>query len=374
MLFEPYHLGGVRLSNRVVMAPMTRSRAAEGDLATRSMATYYAQRATAGLIVTEGTQISGEGKGYLDTPGIHSPQQVEAWSHVVRAVHQNSGVIFAQLWHVGRVSHPSTRPPGVPSVSSMPAQARNTYCYGSTPSGQPGRVEVDAPIALDTAGISRVLQDYVHAANAARQAGFDGVEIHAANGYLCEQFINAGFNKRTDRYGGASIDDRLRFTLEVVDAICGELGSNRVGIRISPFGRQADMHAFDGEEETWLALASRLASRHLAYVHLSDQQNAGISNISVDFLRRFRERYSETLIVAGGYTRDSAEAVLSNTLADLVAFGRPFIANPDLVFRLQKGLPLAGFDRDTLYGGGDQGFIDYPQWKHHKEDENNATA
>lgn len=344
------------------MAPMTRSRASVSGVPSPHAPTYYAQRAGAGLIVTEGTTVSKQGQGYLWTPGIYTDEQVSMWRHVTEAVHHLGGKIFVQLWHVGRVTNRKLLGEGLEPVSSAARRAANTFCFGELKDGETGPVPADMPQALTVDGIKKVIGEFVTAAQNAMDAGFDGVEIHGANGYLFEQFLNAGFNTRTDSYGGGSMADRLRLTLETVDAVSAAIGARKVGIRVSPFGRQADMHAFDGEEETWLALASALAGRSLAYVHLSDQQNAGILNISDDFLSRFRKCYEGTLIVAGGYTSSRANAVLQAGLVDLVAFGRPYIANPDLDVRMRDGHPLAEFDRNTFYGGGAKGYTDYPPY------------
>ncbi|MGY1424790.1 alkene reductase [Lysobacter sp. A289] len=360
-LFDRYNLAGLALRNRVVMAPMTRSRAADTvpDAAT---AAYYQQRGTAGLIVTEGSQVSDEGRGYLFTPGVHTPAQVEGWKSVTDAVHTRGGAIFAQLWHVGRVSHVSVQAEARAPVSSVAKVAEGTTAFAYDQQGQPGPVQASMPRALETAEIPRITQDFVAAAHNAVAAGFDGVELHGANGYLLEQFINAGLNTRDDRYGGATIEDRLRFTLETVDAVTAAIGPGRVGIRLSPFNRIFDMPAFEDEADTWLELARQLSSRQLAYVHISNRDVLVATDEGKRFLEAFRQAYVGTLIIAGGYTRETAEADLAAGLADLAAFGRPFISNPDLVARLQHGWPLAEPDRDTFYGGTTVGYVDYPEY------------
>ncbi|MGY0560459.1 MULTISPECIES: alkene reductase [unclassified Luteimonas] len=360
-LFDPFNLSGLELRNRVVMAPMTRSRAADTvpDAAT---ATYYQQRATAGLIITEGSQISDEGRGYLFTPGMHTPAQGEGWKAVTDAVHARDGVIFTQIWHVGRVSHVSVQTGGRAPVSSVAKVAEGTTAFAYDEQGQPGPVQASMPRALETAEIPRITQDFVAAAHNAVAAGFDGVEVHGANGYLLEQFINAGLNTRDDHYGGATIEDRLRFTLETVDAVTAAIGPGRVGIRLSPFNRIFDMPAFDGEADTWLELARQLASRKLAYVHVSNRDVLVATDEGRRFLEAFRQAYDGTLIIAGGYTRETAEADVSAGLTDLAAFGRPFISNPDLVARLQNGWRLAEPDRNTFYGGTTAGYTDYPEF------------
>lgn len=357
-LLTPYNLAGLPLTSRVVMAPMTRSRAKD-TIPDSSTAHYYRQRAGAGLIITEGSQISQEGQGYLFTPGIFSSEQIEGWRRVTEDVHTDGGKIFIQLWHVGRISHTSIQPEGRAPVSAVNTLAQNTTCYGFTPDGQPGQVQVTPPRAVSTTEVSRLSYDFVSAAKNAISAGFDGVEIHGANGYIFEQFINGGLNTRTDHYGG-SVENRLRFLLETVDLMAEAIGSTRIGLRIAPFGRLSAMPPFADEKETWLAVARALSSRKLAYVHLSDQDSLCGNLLNREFLREFRDAYQGTLIFAGSLTKDVAQAMLSEGLIDLAAFGRPFISNPDLVERFAKGAPLAPFDRATFYGGDDRGYIDYP--------------
>jgi len=361
-LFTPSNVGDTPLVNRIVMAPMTRSRAQEGDTADALTATYYRQRATAGLIITEGAQISVQGQGYLFTPGIYNQQQVEGWKKTTEAVHQAGGKIFIQLWHVGRVSHTSLQENGQAPVSAVAVTAKETTCFARDEQGNAGRVPVSTPKALTASEIKDVVNDYVIAAQNAIKAGFDGVEIHAANGYLLEQFINGGLNTRNDNYGGESIDNRLRFVLEVTDAVAEAIGAEKTGIRLAPFGRLFDMHAFEGEEQTWLQLADALNSRQLAYVHLSDQQTLGAQAIPDGFTDKFRATYTGTLIIAGGFDKQRAEEYLRNDKADLIAFGRPYIANPDLAERMKNDWPLNEVNRDTMYGGSAEGYTDYPFW------------
>jgi N-ethylmaleimide reductase len=363
-LFDPYNLGPIHLANRIVMAPMTRSRARNPALAPDAdTARYYAQRAGAGLIVTEGAPISVEGRGWAFTPGIHTPEQIAGWRSVADAVHAKNGVIFAQIWHVGRANHVSLQPNRQAPVSSVDSQAQGAVSFSYDEAGNPAFLPQSKARALETYEIQRVTDDFVRAAQNARIAGLDGVELHAANGYLFEQFINGALNNREDRYGGASIENRLRFTLETVDAVTAAIGGERTGIRLSPFGRYNDMHPFEGEDETWLALAAELSKRPLAYVHLSDQQTLGAQAIPDGFIDKFRRAYSGTLMVAGGYTGKSGQAVLDAGRADLIAIGRPFISNPDLVERLRNGWPLTEPDRATFYHGGHHGYIDYPAWE-----------
>ncbi|MFJ4156282.1 alkene reductase [Pseudomonas sp. NPDC089752] len=353
-LFENYDLAGLELPNRFVMAPMTRSRALD-MVADDLTAEYYAQRAGAGLIVSEGSQISEEGRGYLFTPGIHTQEQVEGWKKTTRAVHEAGGRIFIQMWHVGRVSHTSLQPDNLAPVSSVPIKAQATYSFTYDVNGVPGQVPSSQPRALTIAEIHRITNDYVAAAQNAMDAGFDGVEIHAANGYLFEQFINGGLNQRADVFGG-SIENRLRFLLETIDAMVDRIGKDKVGVRISPQGRLFDMHTFPGEKETWLKLAAELTKRDIAYVHISDM------GITQEFLKEFRAAYKGTLILACSFDQITAEKALAEGLGDLIAFGRPFISNPDLVERMRNDWPLAAGDRNTFYGGGVEGYTDYPRF------------
>ncbi|WP_133000325.1 alkene reductase [Luteimonas arsenica] len=363
--FEPCDLGGLALRNRIVMAPMTRSRATT-TVPDALTATYYAQRAGAGLIVTEGAQVSEQGRGYLFTPGMHTKAQVAGWKAVTDAVHAAGGAVFAQLWHVGRLSHCSLQPGERAPVSAVAKAAAGVQAYGYREDGTPGQMPASTPRALAAGELPGITGDFVAAARNAIEAGFDGVEIHGANGYLFEQFINGGLNTRDDAYGGSDIGNRLRFVIETVDAVVAAIGGDRVGIRLSPFNRVFDMPAFEGEAETWLALARELSTRGLAYVHLSNRA-AIMASAGEDFLRAFREAWGGTLILAGNYTRESAAADLEGGLADLVAFGRPFIANPDLVERLRNGWPLAEGDTATFYGGGAVGYTDYPAYRREPE-------
>ncbi|EOY8347185.1 alkene reductase [Escherichia albertii] len=366
-LFTPFQAGDTNLANRVVMAPMTRSRAISDDTPDGLTAKYYQQRASAGLIITEGSQISVQGQGYLFTPGIYSDAQVQGWKKVTKAVHDAGGKIYIQLWHVGRISHTSLQANGQAPVSSVAVKDNNSTCYARDENGKPGPVPVSEPRALSIPEIKAVVQDYVQAAKNAIRAGFDGVEIHAANGYLLEQFINGGLNTRQDEYGGADTNNRLRFVLEVTDAVSTAIGSGRTGIRLAPFGRLFDMHPFDGEEETWLMLADKLSARSLSYVHLSDQQTLGEQAIPAGFIEKFRAAYSGPLIIAGGFDRQRAEAYLQEGKADLIGFGRPYIANPDLVERMVNDWPLNDVNRATVYGGDEKGYTDYPFWSDSRE-------
>ncbi|MYN29496.1 alkene reductase [Duganella levis] len=359
-LFSSYDMAGLRLANRVVMAPMTRSRAANGvaDVLTER---YYGQRASAGLMISEGIAVSQQGTGYLFTPGLYTEDQAEAWRRVTHAVHADGGRIFAQLWHVGRNSHVSLQEAGHAPVSPVARRAEDVQTYAWVTPGVPGHVATSDPRSLDSDEVKSIIHDFVAAGSRAIQAGFDGVEIHGANGYLFEQFINGELNTRQDCYGG-SIENRLRLLLETIDELSKLIGSQHIGVRISPFGRLYDMRAFDDETETWLVLAEELGKRSLAYVHLSDQRTLG-ADCDTEFFTKFREAYPGTLIIAGGFNQASAEAALKAGKADLIGFGQPFIANPDLVERMANGWPLAEVQRATMYGlHGARGYTDYPRY------------
>lgn len=360
-LFDSYNLSGLQLTNRVVMAPMTRSRAVD-TVANEATALYYQQRAGAGLIISEGSQVSPQGVGYLFTPGIHSDEQVAGWKKVTGAVHEAGGRMFAQLWHVGRISHTSLHENNAPPVGASTKVAQSTTSFAYDEHGNPGPVQASEPRALRTEEVAEVVQQFADAAKNALSAGFDGVEIHGANGYLLEQFINAGVNDRSDQYGGSTIEGRLRLVLEVVDAVIAQVGAHRVGIRLSPFNRIFDMPAFDGEQQTWLALAHELSGRQLAYVHISNRDALIKTGEGQAFLKRLRETYTGTLILAGLYTKEEGERDIREGWADLVAFGRPFIANPDLVERMKNAWPLTVPDQNTFYGGDDVGYTDYPEY------------
>jgi len=370
-LFTPFKLASLPLANRIVMAPLTRARA-PGDVATETVALYYTQRATAGLIVSEGTPISREGQGYLFNPGVYTPEQIAGWRLTTQSVHAVGAKMFAQIWHVGRVSHPSIQTGGLDPVSGSSKTAQGATAFGFKDDGTPGMVATTRPRQLAGDEVARVVQDYADAAANAIEAGFDGVEIHGANGYLLEQFLNPLVNDRDDDYGAASMDNRLRFALEVVDAVVARIGRERVGIRLSPYGRLFDMPLYDDIDATYTALATALGERGIAYVHIMDQSGYGmgdkatgptVSDKIQDLLRVFRTRLPGTaLILAGGMTRERANRLIEDGVIDLAAFGQPFISNPDLVARLRNGWPLAEPDRATFYGGDAKGYIDYPPY------------
>jgi N-ethylmaleimide reductase len=357
VLHTPLRVGALDLPNRVLMAPLTRMRATPpGDVPNDLMVEYYVQRAGAGLIVSEGTQISPEGKGYMDTPGIHSAEQVAGWRRVTDAVHAAGGRIAAQLWHVGRVSHESFHG-GEPTVSASALPYRNrTTVRGED--GTPQRVSCPTPRALRTDELPRLVDDYRAATRNAREAGFDAVEIHAAHGYLLHQFMSAESNHRDDEHGG-SLENRARLLLEVVDAVTGEWDAAHVGVRISPKGAFNGLDDTDGGE-MGLYVAAQLASRDLAFLHLSEPDWAGGPSLDDQFRRELREAFRGVIVGAGAYSAEKGETLIGAGLVDAVAFGRPFIANPDLPLRLAEGLPLNEPVPATFYGGGAEGYTDYP--------------
>lgn len=351
-LFDPVILGDVRLSNRVVMAPLTRNRATH-QLPNALHVEYYRQRASAGLIVTEGTQICAQGQGYLDTPGIHTPEQVTAWRKVTDAVHGAGGRIAVQLWHVGRISLKALQPGGQAPVSSSDRVA-NTKTYASE-----GFVAVDAPRALRTDEIPGVIKTYVHAARCAMEAGFDAVEVHSANGYLLDQFLRDSVNDRTDAYGG-SIENRARLLLEVMTAIAQAIGAGRTGVRLSPVTPSNDIGQDSDPQALFNHVAEQLAPLKLAFVHVIEGATGGARDVAPFDFAAMRKKFGGPWIVNNGYTRQMAIDVIAQGGADAVAFGRPFISNPDLVQRLRDNSELQESNRATYYGGGAEGYVDYP--------------
>ncbi len=353
-LFSPITLGDLTLPNRVVMAPLTRNRALpDGDIPHALNAEYYAQRAGAGLIVSEATQISPEGKGYAWTPGLYSEAQVAGWRTVTDAVHAAGGRIFAQLWHVGRVSHVSLQPDGrAPVAPSAIAAATRTF------DGQ-GFVETSTPRALETAEIGRVVEDFRKAGANARAAGFDGVELHGANGYLIDQFLRDGSNRRDDAYGG-SLENRTRLLIEVLEALTTVWPVGRIGLRLSPFSNANDIADSD-PMKTFGYAVDRVNKFRLAYLHFVEGQTGGSRDLPEGAdITALRRRFDGPYMANNGYDRGLAVEAVAGGAADLVAFGRPFIANPDLVERLRRDAPLNELDRDTLYGGSAKGYTDYP--------------
>jgi N-ethylmaleimide reductase len=352
-LFEPFRLGSLELPNRVVMAPLTRNRATHhNNAANELIAEYYRQRAGAGLIISEASQISQQGQGYIWTPGIYTKEQIEGWRKTTEAVHGAGGRIFVQLWHVGRVSHVALQPGGQAPVSSttIAANAR-TMLEG-------GFVEVSAPRALETQEIAGVVADYGKAARNAKEAGFDGIELHGANGYLIDQFLRDGVNKRTDAYGG-SLENRVRFAIEVVEAILREWDASQVGIRVAPVSPANDCADSD-PQTTFGYLAEQLSRLNIGFLHVVEGATGGERDFLPFDYRALRRSFSGAYIANNGYTREMADAAIASGAADLVAFGRLFIANPDLVERFRRNAPLNEPDRDTFYGGDAKGYTDYP--------------
>ncbi|KAF1029631.1 MAG: N-ethylmaleimide reductase [Burkholderia plantarii] len=357
-LFAPGTLAGGDTAHRIVMAPMTRARSTQpGDVPNALNAQYYAQRASAALIVTEASQISPQGKGYSFTPGIYSDAQIAGWRLVTDAVHAEGGRIFLQLWHVGRMSHPDFHDGALPvAPSAVPFEAQ---IWKVDPvSGLGAMVDCPTPRALSRDEIRQIVEDYRQAARHAIEAGFDGIEIHGANGYLIDQFLRTLSNQRTDEYGG-SRENRLRFLKEVVVAIADEIGAGRTAIRVAPFLTARGMACPD-ILPTLLEAAAWLQARGVAYLHLVEADWDDAPTFTEAFRREIRARFSRPIIVAGNYDIARANWVLAHGYADFVAFGRPFIANPDLPYRLEYALPLAEVDGATLFGGAAYGYVDYP--------------
>lgn len=357
-LFEPFRLGDIDVATRIVMAPLTRNRA-PGCLPNDLMVTYYAQRADpatgAGLIVSEASQISPQGQGYADTPGIHSVAQVAAWRRVTDAVHARGGRIVCQLWHVGRISHTALQPGGAAPVSSTARAAHSR----ARVDGQ--YVPCSAPRALRADEIPGIVADYAHAARCAMDAGFDGVEVHAANGYLIEQFLRDSINDRHDDWGG-SIENRTRFFAEVVAAVAGAAGAGRTGVRLSPVTPANDAGPDRDPQALYGRAVERIAPLRLAYLHVVEGATGGARDIAPFDYADLRRRFGGPWMVNNGYDAALARAALAEGRADLVAFGRPFIANPDLGRRLREGRPWAVPDRRGFYDGGAAGYTDYRAW------------
>lgn len=354
MLFDKLSTTSLTLCNRMVMSPMTRSRAVEANVPNALMAEYYAQRATAGLIVAEGTAPSPNGLGYARIPGLFNSEQVRGWRLVTDAVHAKGGKIFVQLMHVGRVAHVANLPAGAEVVGPC-ADA----CPGDMYTDAGGMQPHSAPRPMKTADIEQAVSEHVNAARLAIEAGFDGVELHAANGYLIEQFLNANINQRSDGYGG-SIDGRNRFALDVAQAVTAAIGPNKVGMRLSPYGVFNGTGGFADVDAQYLALAKALSALGLAYLHVLDHSAMGTPPVPPELKAGLRETFKGVFILAGGFDYSSAEKALAEGHADLVAFGRPFLANPDLVARLQAGSELNTPDMSTFYTPGPQGYTDYP--------------
>jgi N-ethylmaleimide reductase len=356
-LFTPITIAGFQLPHRIIMAPMTRARSTQpGDVPNAMNARYYAQRATAALIVTEASQISPQGKGYSFTPGIYSAEQVAGWRQVTDAVHAEGGRIFLQLWHVGRMSHPHFHDGDLPvAPSAVPFDGQIWKVDPAT--GEGAMVDCPTPRALARSEIQAIVQDFRNAARNAIDADFDGVEVHGANGYIVDQFLRTTANTRTDEYGG-SRQNRLRFLREVISAIAAEIGAERTGIRLAPFLTARGMACPD-ILPTIMEAADFLQAKGIAYLHLVEADWDDAPQFTEEFRKDIRARFRRPIIVAGHYDRAKADWVLEHGYADLVAFGRPFVANPDLPRRLTQGLPLAAFDGASLFGGGEHGYTDY---------------
>ncbi|ELL0595997.1 alkene reductase [Vibrio vulnificus] len=356
-LFEPTQLKHLDLQNRVVMAPMTRARTSQpGNIPNAMMATYYQQRASAGLIISEATQISDDSQGYSFTPGVYTDEQVAGWKSVTQAVKSQDAAMFCQLWHVGRVSHPVFQKGEQPIAPSALAPVE-TKVWIADEHGNGNMVDCVEPRAMTQDDIDRVVSDFAYAAKRAIEAGFDGVEIHGGNGYLIDQFLRTNSNHRTDQYGGPR-ENRIRFLLQVVDAVSQAIGADKVGVRLAPFITFKDMNCPD-IVPTILEASKQLQVRDIAYLHLSEADWEDAPEIPESFRIELREYFANTIIVAGSYTQARADEVLEKGYADLVAFGRPFVSNPDLVARLKHQQPLAELDGATLFGGDERGYTDY---------------
>jgi N-ethylmaleimide reductase len=351
-LFEPYRLGKIELSNRIVMAPLTRNRAGPGNVPTALAAKYYGQRASAGLIVSEATQISPEGQGYQATPGIHSLDQIEGWKHVTEAVHSKGGRIFLQLWHVGRVSHVSLQPGGRPPVAPSAIRAKTKTFVGGN------FLEVSEPRALDLSEIPIIVDSYRLAARNAINAGFDGVEVHGANGYLLDQFLRDGINRRADIFGGP-IENRSRLLLEVMRVVIDEIGADRVGIRLSPVTPANDAKDSD-PQSLFNYVVDQLEKLAPVYIHVIEGATGGARDFLPFDYGELRKRFSRTYIANNGYTLELATEAIATGRADLVAFGKLFISNPDLVERFRLRASLNEPNKATFFGGGAEGYTDYP--------------
>ncbi len=360
-LFQKTSLKGLVLQNRVAMAPMTRARTSQpGNIPNEMMATYYKQRASAGLIISEATQISDDSQGYSFTPGVYTDEQVKGWQFVTKSVQEQGAAMFCQLWHVGRVSHPTFQKGELPIAPSALSPVE-TKVWISDEKGNGNMVDCIQPREMTQADIDRVIKDFAQSAKKAIEAGFNGVEIHGGNGYLIDQFLRTNSNKRTDNYGGTR-ENRTRFLLEVVDAVIEAIGADKVGVRLAPFITFKDMDCPD-IVPTILDASKELQARDIAYMHLSEADWDDAPVIPESFRITLRDIFTNTIIVAGSYTQERADEILDKGYADLVAFGRPFVSNPDLVSRLENNYEFSGLDGATLFGGNELGYIDYPMFK-----------
>jgi N-ethylmaleimide reductase len=352
-LFEPFKLGPITLPNRLVMAPLTRNRAVPPGMVPSPLAVeYYGQRASAGLLITEASQVSQQGQGYQDTPGIYSKEQVAGWRKVTDRVHDKGGRIFIQIWHVGRVSHISLQPDGGAPVAPSAVRAKGKTFVGGT------FTDISEPRALELSEIPGIVDSFRRATRNALEAGFDGVEIHGANGYLLDQFAKDGANKRTDAYGGG-IENRARLMLEVAKAVAAEAGANRTGIRISPVTPANDI-SDSNPQPLFDHIVDGLSALKLVYLHVVEGATGGPRDIAPFDYASLRKRFAGAYMANNGYDVELANKVLAENAADLIAFGKPFISNPDLVERLKAGAPLNEWDKATFYGGGAKGYTDYP--------------
>lgn len=368
-LLTPTKLGPYVLRNRIVMPPLTRSRSSQpGNIPNDLMATYYRQRAGAGFMITEGIQIEPRGQGYAWTPGIHSPEQVDGWKKVTQAVHAEGGVIFAQLWHVGRVSHTSLQPNGDAPVAPSALPTRRVKVFIETAPGEGASVDPSVPRELTTADVKELVLFYAQAARNALDAGFDGVELHCANGYLVNQFISAHTNIRTDEYGG-SLHNRLRFLQEITRAVADVVGADRMGIRFSPlFATTDEERAYlglveDNPHETYVEAVKVLEQIGIAYLSLAEADWESAPELPGEFRDAVRAAFSGRILYAGKYTAERGVSAIDAGWADLVAFGRPFIANPDFPSRIANDWPLNPVDVSSMYGGAEKGYIDYPVYQ-----------
>lgn len=351
-LFSPYDLGGLVLANRIVMAPLTRNRAGAGLVPSPFAAEYYSQRASAGLIITEATQVSRQAQGYQDTPGLYTPEQIAAWRKVTDAVHAKGGRIFVQLWHVGRVSHVDLHGGEAPVAPSAIRAETKTFMNN-------GFADVSEPRALGAEEIPGIVEDFRKAAANAIEAGFDGVEVHGANGYLLDQFLRETANVRTDAYGG-SVENRARLLVEVTAAVASEIGAERTGVRLSPVSPAGGIVPSGDEQPQFNHVVEALDGLGIAYIHVVEGATGGPRNATPFDFDALRPRFRKTYIANNGYDLELAMSRLSEGKADLFAFGHHFIANPDLAERLKSGKPLAQMNPATIYGGGAEGYTDYP--------------
>ncbi len=367
-LFTPIQLGSFTLKNRIVLPPLTRSRSTQpGNIANELMAKYYSQRTGAGFLVTEGTQIEPRGQGYAWTPGIYNAEQIAGWQKVTKAVHEQGGVIFAQLWHVGRVSHTTLQPNGDAPIAPSTIAAENVKVFIETAPGEGDLADPSAPRALTTDEVKELVELYAQAARNAMAAGFDGVELHCANGYLVNQFISEHSNHRDDQYGG-SLENRLRFLKEITTAVADVVGKDRVGVRFAPlFESTTEVRVYLGlvesdPQHTYISAIKVLNDIGIAYLSLAEADWDNAPDLPETFYKAVRQEFRGVIMYAGKYTTDKAVKVLNAGDGDIFGFGRPFIANPDLPARIENNWPLNSVDPTTMYGGTDIGYVDYPSY------------